>query len=1755
MATNNDNTFINSFNKGMNTDTSYSNIQEGCYLYAENIRNYSLNKSNSNSATNTGGAVKPIEGYKTALTISFNKYIDDNTIKFKISNILATTIIRQYGIIIAEDKDGNWVVIRFTNKIGTSGEFNEIDDCKIIFRSYNPHKNSGSGETASYNQLSGNRVSIVSTWETEDNIKIYIADGQHFMKIINIAPHDDDYNSKNSGHVELFNQFPNVTTKPIIFCGLTFGQLGAGNVQYAYRFYKKRGNVSQMSVPTRPIPLGVGYTDTDTISKKSKGSLQQDIVNCGVKLKIPLDNDNLQLDHILIYRIFHYKNGQTPEISLIYDRAIQIQGSEENPYMSFTDNGQEAIQQLTLDEYNNISGIYIIPKVIESKNDILFAANIKDDQSTLDDIGRLFDARAFRANRVGNVVLENGNTTINENLNEFLSKREKSETRLNDDVNDQFNPYNDINKRFKQSDDVCKFLIDGDKKYYGGTGQYISWKFVIAKVVGDYSYSENNQFGSKHIGIDYTYNKDYAAWSKCTNTPQLYTIYEKDNVNHVESAGKADFTRLFEPNNDNGTYANPCVTYSLRSLRRDELYRYAIILYNKKGQHTPALWIDDIRTPSFTESQFQTFCANGKHIDKDEIGDISDKEWKNDNVELTVFPLGIQFNVDIDRFNQKLLRERPEEYENIKIVNYEILRCHRDQSDIQTIAQGVLSRPIKRNTNPQDYSVVNDVYTPSGSVTTQQFWTGELWQANNSFYHTGSSNEQAGLPEGDNFSNRTFYQFMCPECVYNKDSFKQLVENTHSYLSPLSYIFGHCAGTDALDYKKGYGNATYPQLMRSFEAKIAGDTGFKPPCVYNYIGSSVCGHNLALPQKAWSEYVKQSMPLCKDYAYGMPDNDKTNSEGYYSKDIYYNDIGSENFRNALTSRMIPNEEDYITDYDKDNGTDRVYLQGLQLMYIDQAYSRNGVSYYNAYPWHVNKYFGIDVGNNETEPSRGPYKDQGVATYKTISANDIQLRTWNTQTKLQNFVNKNILGYTKLYESSNIVILRNYKNDECESVKKFGLPYTYDTIDLDDITDLYEVSNSKAFQQIQWSELIDSTAVDNKKSFSAKYIDHVESVGTKQFCNVIESGTYDDNIRTLTTDNAYGWFNDSANKSRLYDIRSRAAIFGTGGSCVMLNLDSEKNILYKNICTNFVNRPFCGLSKKKEASLYSIEDYDLNQALMEKIPTDRGYPVTVTSIDPYKAWSGGSAYGEEYKPTTNNYFNGDAYDYVDYIVDKTTGEHVPIYRSSISGTYLCNLRQSTIPYGGYSYSARCLNQYVSFGDINDANITKMDVFDGDCYIQPFEYQSCHKTYHKDMPLTVTAGLFYSIPVETNINIAYTSGVELSRQGTNEASNLQEDPANMLNMWVQEKPEYEYNTVYSVQPKTHSVEASDLSDDSNTVNSVDYRCWYSDSKTNNENYDNWAVFKAANFLDADDRYGQITNLRSFNNILLFWQERAIGQFSVNERTQISDNSGKPLVLGTGGILERYDYFDIMSGMRREQYCDVSTSKTIYWYDDTNNEIKALNGNQPSSISKQCGIQSLMNERNGVHNPVLFYDYKYNEIVSQVLRRDNDESVCYNENIGAFTSVYTTQFNDKLQFENGVYLTDINDGSLNINQWNVQNGEIGDTILRYVVNAQPLITKVFDNQEIVTENPILEQQYSTFDFTWTTDLMSTSKPISTTGREGNFRYAVPRSGNELYGNRMRGKYMICEMVGPSIFLNGSKFRDVSISYIITKFRRSCS
>jgi hypothetical protein len=50
----------------------------------------------------------------------------------------------------------------------------------------------------------------------------------------------------------------------------------------------------------------------------------------------------------------------------------------------------------------------------------------------------------------------------------------------------------------------------------------------------------------------------------------------------------------------------------------------------------------------------------------------------------------------------------------------------------------------------------------------------------------------------------------------------------------------------------------------------------------------------------------------------------------------------------------------------------------------------------------------------------------------------------------------------------------------------------------------------------------------------------------------------------------------------------------------------------------------------------------------------------------------------------------------------------------------------------------------------------------------------------------------------------------------------------------------------------------------------RIVYSEPKVNDEVIDNWTNFKVANYLDVDNQYGPITNMKVFKDRLFFWQE---------------------------------------------------------------------------------------------------------------------------------------------------------------------------------------------------------------------------------------------------------------------------------------------
>lgn len=509
------------------------------------------------------------------------------------------------------------------------------------------------------------------------------------------------------------------------------------------------------------------------------------------------------------------------------------------------------------------------------------------------------------------------------------------------------------------------------------------------------------------------------------------------------------------------------------------------------------------------------------------------------------------------------------------------------------------------------------------------------------------------------------------------------------------------------------------------------------------------------------------------------------------------------------------------------------------------------------------------------------------------------------------------------------------------------------------------------------------------------------------------------------------------------------------------------------------------------------------------------------------------------------------------------------RPTLLGTFLANLRQQTTPYGGYSFTNRLMNIYYGDGNYFESKNKWNTVFDGDCHVETFEYTSMHKVYgaYKNgdkLQFPNTHMITYSIPTESNIWCKFQHGWTFSSNARdNYASFIQAEPCEITEAYVQKEPEYVYNSVYSVQNTSIPLAAYDDLNPQDYNKTIDTRVYYSDLKQNDEIIDSWCKFRSSNFIDVDQEYGPITDICTFKNVLTFFQEQSFGALSVNDRSVTTDNSGQNIVLGTGGVLDRYDYYSNTYGMHKQQFCAVCTTGGMYWFDSHNNVICLFDGQSVTQLSKQGKVQNILNKYKKDDNFKVFYNNRYNEVVFNVL--SDGVQIVYNEMLGKFTSTLTIPFDGAIQFFNGEYLIKKNN-TVCIYQYDYLDGSPKSTTqkllssyVKYVVAQQPLVTKVFDNQEIVTyENLQLQDTIRDDDdyfsknhkYVWQTESQKIESNLEEqiTLRENNHRFAIPRADG-LFGNRARGKVMICsiEDIKPNPAM--------AIQYIITKYRQSWS
>lgn len=1542
MDTNNEQQ-INSFAGGLNSDDDVSVVSTNQYVDATNIRISQYKDGNDDSRTNRNGVITPIKGAKIAaiIPIDTNKYIN--------YKVVATGSIRDYGIIVCtcqyyDEHQDKYIsrlnVYRFKNAIGGglhNQDYHKISSTDTIVEADLPHNNYP------------DKFSIQLNYESENNIKLYVADSLDPILVFNITK-KYIYTDLDKCYI-----YPKAPCQPPKFQGYIPGKLKYSMVSYSYILYSKYGQHSDVSVACKQIPIG-NYNFVDNQNFIQSGGKLGAQSNSGVKIFIQINKDYAHFDKIKVFRTQYFENGQMPIISVIYDAATgctEYDGAD----ITVCDTGQEALEQISIEEYNSMLGVRIIPNSLSVKNGYLFAANVKTYQTTIEGFDG-WDARAYRFSKDRIATL----TDVNEGNRKIVRGNDIEGAKV-PATHDCFQIYNNINKNYLLSGNQ---VYDKTGKYVGGSGINVEWRFIISPQVGDSCKRQCN-------GQD-----DYTR-----KVGTLYNYVSRDNVKqsksyYVTSSGGIELASNGDKF-DEGIKSN---TYLLQSLRRNELYRYGIVLYDKYGQASPAKWIADIRTPNMTDPQFNIFTSNTK--------------VNGTRYELVVRNLGIQFKVNVPT----------------GCVGYQIVRCARHEEDMATISQGVLSKPVVNaysrifNQDKAGGFLITKYHTycPTGFLSTGMFIEG--YGCVNQMSDENDTTNQCMT----NLANNNLLQFVSKEVCYQPESFKTFVKDKKYYIDTPLFLFGS-----------------------------RGDYRFKD----NIYDS---------PSKG--EYIPANKVLRT--AYGVTDH-KFIFPGI-SNCILETYVDTEN----LAKRYVENIEFYPTDHDN-------------IVYLDAALNLDLMQRIN--PWAFTDY----VLGNKRPFSFFPIKSCSYERDPMYVRYDTDAKIAEVTDKNGVYIQQKAFGYIKLYESSNVT----------DTFSK--LP------NIDVLINRRKVIDFRTVEQIEWNNFFKRNYnKDGKEQRSSKqFSNYAVSSGGHLFANAVTGGLATDiDSEVFSNFGQYGggFKDDGTGKA------GKHVVWGTGGRCLLFSCEDKLDTV-----TNSV----------KTSRYYTLDESDK-------------YGVQVKLKDEY-------------------------------------------VRSSLLGTFLCNFRQQITPYGGQSFVNRLTNVYYGNGDYFEASEDWNDVYNGDCNIEIFEYTSMHKiygTYTNDsdgnLKFPSTHMITYSIPTESNIWTKFEYGWQFSINATdNYASFIQEEPSQVTEAYVQDDPQFVYNTVYNTQntSRPHAVYDDLNKEDYNKT--VDVRVYYSDLKINDEIIDSWCKFRSSNFIDVDQQYGPITDIYTFKNYLLFWQQKAFGVLSVNERSITTDNSGNDVILGDGGVLSRYDYFSNKYGMCKQQFCVTSSNGGTYWCDTHNNVLCMFSGDSVVELSKQGKVQGLINARADGTSGV-FYDNKNNELVFNVLGYKSQ--IAFNESIGKFTSVYTMPHDGYTAFFNGLYLINAVGDKINISQYDCidrddikdTNGNLIQCYLRYIVNQQPLVTKVFDNQSIVTQEDLHSRPIHDKDdyfsinhaYTWNTPMIGSASTLkdSITLRENNHRFAIPRAKG-LYGDRIRGKYMICEIVSKR-----PKYT-AAIQFITTKYRLSWS
>lgn len=396
------------------------------------------------------------------------------------------------------------------------------------------------------------KIRAIARVESENVEKIYWIDNNNSLKHANIVESITGYVAEQFDmQGSLYNMLAPV------FSDYTSGQLKPGTIAYAYRFIKKNGYKTTFSDVSEIIPIGRNISFFQSIRK----TYGDDIYNSdtsfdsgkGVISAIYINNNDYlnYYDYIEVVSLWYSSDSAIPDINII--DKVQLQDGLST--YRIVDTGKNSYGTLTLAEFIDQQNAFVAKDLV-SKDNRLFLSNIKEEYFDLDIEanwtgkveGGFWDARSYRFDNAATPKCELLDTIVDVSPEYTILSSTSNYSDVLENAN-AINKFNNITDNFtgEQNSDGLYQKYQSNGTTVGGSGLNIQYEFDIDNT--------NNDLGT----LD-------------PSTTSFDGIIQNKKQLGIE-----------------------------RTFQRDEVYRFGIVFFDKKGRQSFVKWIGDIRFPYDTQ--------------------------------------------------------------------------------------------------------------------------------------------------------------------------------------------------------------------------------------------------------------------------------------------------------------------------------------------------------------------------------------------------------------------------------------------------------------------------------------------------------------------------------------------------------------------------------------------------------------------------------------------------------------------------------------------------------------------------------------------------------------------------------------------------------------------------------------------------------------------------------------------------------------------------------------------------------------------------------------------------------------------------------------------------------------------------------------------------------------------------------------------------------------------------------------------------